>query len=134
MSKFCTSFLGGTTLHAAFDFKFGNKYLNLTPQKLQQLQEIFKNVQLVIIDEFSMVGVEMLYNIHKRIQEFVIENKKDLFGGRAMMLVGDILQLPPVQASPIYAKPRGTQNKVLWLSPDNLWNSFEVVVLSKNFR
>ena len=81
-----------------------------------------------------MVGVEKLYDIHKRLQDLMIHNSKDLFGGRAVMLVGDILQLPPVQAMPIFAKPRTKQNKMLWLSNDNLWNSFNVVVLSKNYR
>ena len=98
------------------------------------MQKVFKKLQLVIIDEFSMVGVEMLYNIHKRLQDLMIQNSKDLFGGRAVMLVGDILQLPPVQAMPIFAKPRKKQNKMLWLGKDNLWNNFDVVVLSKNYR
>ena len=80
----------------------------------------------------SLLSCDKLYDIHRRLQDIFVS--LDLFGGRAVLLVGDLLQLPPVMASPIYSKPTSRKNKSLWNSSDNLWDSFEPVVLQTNFR
>ena len=53
---------GGTTYHAALDITFGLEYDTLNPNKCQELGIIFKGLQLVIVDEFSMVGADRLYD------------------------------------------------------------------------
>ena len=47
-------------------------------------------------------------------------------GGIAVILVGDILQLPPIRGNPIFLSPKNDQNYALWNSDSNLWNNFEV--------
>ena len=59
----------------------------------------------------------------------------ELFGGRSVVLVGDIMQLGPVRAPPIYSKPKGLDCETLFLSDEfNLWNNCESVLLETNFR
>ena len=98
-----------------------------------------ENVEAVIVDEMSMVSSDFLYNLHKRMMELF--DSKDDFGGRALMLVGDLLQLPPVRATSIYNPPKSHKNKVIYNITDesgentgNLWKNCQVVVLKTNFR
>ena len=86
-----------------------------------------------------MVSVDFLYNLYKRLME--IFDSKDDFGGRGLMLVGDLLQLPPVKATPIFKKPKKGKKKILSNMVDkdsnpigDLWANMEVVVLKTNFR
>ena len=126
------SLIRGTTLQTGLNLKFGTKYVKLSDSKREEFRVMFEELQLVIIDEFSMVSADALYDIHRRLQEIFIS--KDFFGGRAILFVGDLLQLPPVKGRPIFSKPKSDKNASLWNSTDNLWSSFEVVTLDVNFR
>ena len=79
-----------------------------------------------------MIGSDMLYDVYRRMEEIFIS--KDPFGGRAVMLVGDILQLPPVQARPIFSAPFSKKNRALFNSFDSIWKNFDVVSLRTNHR
>ena len=79
-----------------------------------------------------MVSADALYDIHRRLCEIFVSD--DVFGGCAVLLVGDLLQLPPVKGRPIFARPKYNKNASLWNSNMNLWESFEVVTLTVNFR
>ena len=125
-------FLGGTTLHTGLGFKFGKQYLPLAPEKREQLRKYLEDIEVIIIDEMSMVSADQFYDVHKRLQQIFVS--VDLFGGKALMLVGDLLQLPPVRAATIFSKPRNFKNSSLWSSSDNLWSNCEVVVLKINHR
>ena len=92
----------------------------------------FEELEIIIMDEFSMISSDHLYNVHRRMEEIMMS--KDAFGGRSILLFGDIMQLPPVRAIPIYSKPKSQKNRSLFNSSENLWNNFEVVTLNKNFR
>ena len=79
-----------------------------------------------------MIGADRFHQIHKRLQEIIIS--QDAFAGKAILFVGDILQLPPVQARPIFSKPQVQDYQLIYNSDLNLWENLEVVTLSKNFR
>ena len=111
----------------------------MTKEKLDRIKTFLENVETVIVDEMSMVSVDFLYNLHKRLME--IFDSKDDFGGRGLLLVGDLLQLPPVRATPIFKKPKSGKIKILSNMVDkdsnpvgDLWGKCEVVVLKTNFR
>ena len=126
-------FIGGTTIHTALGMKNGHQYYPLSRQKLDYLRDqLDSNLALTICDEMSMISPDFLYGIHKRLVEIRICD--DSFGGIGMNLFGDIMQLPPVKASPIYCKPSSAKHAILWDSDENLWNKFKVVVLEVNFR
>ena len=56
---------------------------------------------LVIIDEVSMVGSNMLLEIHKRLQQIKGVSDDAVFGGVSILAVGDLYQLPPVGQAPL---------------------------------
>jgi hypothetical protein len=98
-----------------------------------------EDAEVVIIDEMSMVSVDHFYHVHKRLMQ--IFDSKDNFGGRALLMVGDILQLPPVKGRPIYSKPSSLKSSTLMNMKNkeqqpigDLWRMLKVVVLKTNFR
>ena len=59
-----------------------------------------RHLKLLIIDEVSMVSSLNLAYIHLRLQELF--GGDEWFGGRNILFVGDLLQLPPVNGAPIF--------------------------------
>ena len=113
------------------DLKFGIHHIPLSDHKLAQFRDNLSELSLIIIDEFSLVGADMLYRIHMRLRE--IFQCDDLFANKSILLVGDILQLPPVKETYIFNRP---YNKKFWglYHDNNLWRSFTPIVLKKCFR
>ena len=48
-------------------WKIGNKICHMTDDKKAELRENLSELKLVIIDEMSLVGADMLYRIHLRL-------------------------------------------------------------------
>ena len=120
-------------MHSALDFRFGTSYIPLSDEKKAEFRVMFEDLQVVIIDEMSMVSSDSLYHIHKRMKD-ILGFPDDLFGGRAIVMLGDLMQLKPVKGSEIYGKPKSPHNKALYNSTDSIWAKMEVVTLSTNFR
>ena len=57
---------------------------------------------LIIIDEVSMVGCNMLLQIHKRLQQIKGVLPDITFGGVSILAVGDLYQLPLVGQPPLF--------------------------------
>ena len=57
-------------------------------------------VELFIVDEVSMVSSLNLAYMHLRLEELFGGN--EWFGARNMLFVGDILQLQPVDGTPVF--------------------------------
>lgn len=92
--------IGGQTLHSFFDLGIANSQEELERNgKLELAKKIIKlirSMELIVIDEISMVGAQLLDMIRLRLLQAE-------FGGR-LIVVGDFLQLPPVTRGnePIY--------------------------------
>lgn len=102
---------GGVTMHSFFQLPF-NLYLpaatnifgnNATVDKHQLLKnlrfnkektELLNELELLIIDEVSMVRADLLQAVNDILQ-YVRQNNKP-FGGVQLLLIGDLFQLPPV--------------------------------------
>lgn len=123
--------IGGCTLHTALGLKFGTECLPLGDEQRAKLRKRYEHLKVVIIDELSMISSDVLYNINKRLQE--IMGCLDPFGNIAIVLFGDVLQLPPVKACQIFLSPsyRNVHHRALFQSEENLWNNFEVICLIK---
>jgi hypothetical protein len=67
----------------------------LSADKLRKLRAKFRNVRLLIIDEISMVPVDLLGHVNHRLQ-VIMEKPNILFGGLVVVMMGDFRQLPPV--------------------------------------
>ena len=104
----------------------------MTDEVLDSLRRQFEDMALVIIDEMSLVGADFLYHLHKRFVE--VCRNQDHFGNKAMLLVGDLLQIPPTKQRSIFAEPKILQNQALYKSSENLWDSFQTVTLLVNKR
>lgn len=107
--------IGGTTVHSAFRITMSRRTnTKLSFEALQLYRNAFANVKAVIIDEVSMIGADTLNTIHVRLQD-ITGNYEDPFGGINIIFCGDLRQLPPVNARPVY-KPcmNSMHGAVLW--------------------
>lgn len=84
----------GVTIHSMFNFPFKP----LTPHDIGPLSKSKKNIlnkaDVIIIDEISMLKPDILDAISWSLQ--INLGKKKIFGGKQIILTGDIFQLPPV--------------------------------------
>ena len=124
----------GWTLHRLLHLNVQNKnnatYHPLSPRMLQKLRRLFCNVSMLIIDEISMVSINTLIHIHKRLQE--IKDTQSIpntfFGNINILAFGDLLQLPPVFGSAIYKDHDDLPVLHLWR------DLFKCVELEENVR
>ena len=73
--------LGGTTFHSGLAFKFGSNQHTISKERLDKLKKQLEFVEVVIVDEMSMVSADDLYHLHKRLQD-VFDSKDDLVEGQ----------------------------------------------------
>ncbi|RWS18957.1 helicase 2-like protein, partial [Leptotrombidium deliense] len=70
-------------------------------QTLEMLTKKLSNLKWLIIDEISLVSDHFFGIIDLRLRS--IKKCNEPFGGVNVLVFGDLLQLPPVSAKPIYA-------------------------------
>lgn len=85
--------IGGTTINSAFRIGF-DTIPEITKSKDPRFGKLLKNLELLIIDEISMVRAPMLDAISKSLQ--IHRNNMEPFGGISVLACGDLFQLPPV--------------------------------------
>ena len=90
----------GRTLHRALKLPTVDvtKMDDLSGPTKATLEQLWKHIRLLIIDEQSMVGRRMLGQINRRLKQ--IKGSSKPFGGVHVILVGDNGQLPPVKDKP----------------------------------
>lgn len=89
----------GQTIHSFFGFKPDitlDKVYRLQPN--EDLREVYKHLNTLIIDEISMVRADLFDCIEAFLRRWGPSPKKP-FGGVQMVLIGDLYQLPPVVTS-----------------------------------
>ena len=86
----------GNTLHSAFKIPAnrGFNYCILDRDRLNTIRAQLQIMQVVFIDEISMVGSGMFNFLDLRFQQ--IMGTKEPFGGLSIITVGDLFQLKPV--------------------------------------
>lgn len=97
----------GSTLHSFFKLPFhpllpDDPNFSLRNGKLHDFlkytsahRKLIKEVELVIIDEISMVRADIIDFIDKVLRTYS-QNMRSPFGGKQILLVGDVFQLEPV--------------------------------------
>ena len=98
--------VGGQTMHSFFKIPFKpmvpddpdyanparmRKILRYTKEKVKLIQQL----ELIIIDEISMVRADII-DFVDRVLRVYSGNMREPFGGKQLLLVGDIFQLEPV--------------------------------------
>lgn len=97
--------VGGVTMHSFFripfkpllpdDPEFAVNRLRSRMKYPKNLVKLIRNLDLIIIDEISMVRADIIDFIDKILRVYC-GNMREPFGGKQMLLVGDIFQLEPV--------------------------------------
>ena len=85
--------IGGTTINSAFRIGFESIPL-ITKSKDPRFGKLLSNLELLIIDEVSMVRAPMLDAISQSLQ--IHRNSEEPFGGIHVLACGDLFQLPPI--------------------------------------
>lgn len=96
---------GGQTLHSFFripfkpitpdDPDFARDRLRQRMKYPATLIKLIRKLELIIIDEISMVRADIIDFIDKLLR-FYTHNERQPFGGKQLLLVGDVFQLEPV--------------------------------------
>ena len=100
----------------------------MTDKQRTLLRNKLLNVQLVIIDEISMVSSILLLNIHKRLNEIFGITDERPFAGKSIIVCGDLYQLPPVMAKPVFSTEGSLINVF------KLWHNFKLAELNETMR
>ena len=95
---------GGATLHSFFrlpfhpllpnDSRYNRRNIKDTLKYTGAHRKLLREVELIIIDEISMVRADIIDFIDKVLR--VYTRSYEAFGGKQLLLVGDIYQLEPV--------------------------------------
>ena len=96
---------GGQTLHSFFKLPFHPLLPNDSRYNIRNIRKTLKysgvttkllrETELIIIDEISMVRADIIDFIDKVLRIYC-RNMREPFGGKQLLLVGDIFQLEPV--------------------------------------
>lgn len=96
---------GGQTLHSFFklpfhpllpnDSRYNVRNIRKTLKYNNDLIKLLRELELIIIDEISMVRADIIDFID-RLLRIYCRNMREPFGGKQLLLVGDIFQLEPV--------------------------------------
>jgi len=86
--------VGGVTLHRLFGLKVGQPLYGREFRKKPELTEYFRSLRALIVDEVSMVRVDVMHTIDEALRYHLDSNEP--FGGLKVILFGDPYQLPPV--------------------------------------
>ncbi|XP_067306866.1 uncharacterized protein [Pseudorasbora parva] len=119
--------IGAATIHNTLSIGANVKlpYQPLSDDKINSLRSKMGCLQILIIDEVSMVDHHLLSYVHGRLRQIKQTGDYSPFGKVSLIAVGDFYQLPPVKGTPLYADTKGV----------NLWdNNFEIAELTEVVR
>ena len=121
--------MDGTTKHTALGIPvghFGTKLPPLLDQMKCSLRNHLSDLKVIIIDDISMASNKLLFYVHLRLNEIFGSANNDTFTGITVIVVGDLLQLPPVGGFPVYASYKNNSQNF-----DLLWRHFKVFGLAE---
>ncbi len=113
--------INGQTIHSFFDFGIANSIEELQRNKKleipKKVKKILSHINLIIIDEISMVSDTLFEMIRLRLLQANYSQK--------LMVVGDFLQLPPIN-----------KNGVFFAFESSSWEkfNFQTILLDKIYR
>jgi hypothetical protein len=104
--------VSGTTIHSGLGLRprkaevddatgdtLAAESVNIKSANLSALQQTWLECRLLIVDEYSMVGLQLLSDMDSKLRELRCR-QDEIFGGLNVLLIGDIAQLPPVLMTP----------------------------------
>lgn len=127
--------IAGQTIHSFFGFHPGiTEKEVIKAAHSRREKELYENLELLIIDEISMIRADLLDYIDLFLR--TIRKNNFPFGGVQVVFFGDLYQLPPVLSNQekemygmLYESPYFFSSKVI-----KTYANFEVIELSKIYR
>ncbi|XP_063048589.1 uncharacterized protein LOC134442280 [Engraulis encrasicolus] len=112
--------LQASTIHSALAIGTAIKlpYTPLGEEKLNSLRSQLGNLQILVIDEISMVNQTLLAYVHGRLRQIKQTGDFAPFGNLSIIACGDLFQLSPVRGKPLYMDADGV----------DLWKTYFSVV------
>ena len=135
---------GGVTIHSFFQLSFGPQLPyshsasqgreNPYAQRFSRVKiNIIKSLDLLVIDEVSMVRADLLDGIDSVLRRFKNRNKP--FGGVQLLMIGDLQQLAPIAKDDEWAILREYYDTVFFFSSKALQQTnFVSIELKDIFR
>ena len=121
--------VNGTTIHSGLNIPTRGKLFPLNDKSRTTLRLKLSCVELIMIDEISMVPNKLFKEIDLRLRE--IFSCDIPFGGKSVILCGDLYQLPPVNGKPVYMHDSSYIQGILGLE---LWRKFSIAELTEVMR
>lgn len=139
---------GGVTIHSFFQMHFGPHIPEselkgdsydpfMVKQRSENIQKfnrekinIIKSLDLLVIDEISMVRADLLDGVDEVLRRFRDHNKP--FGGVQLLLIGDLQQLAPVAKEEEWELLRKYYDTVFFFSSKALQRSYLVTIELKH--
>ena len=115
--------INGTTLHSFMGIGLANGSVDYLILKIQKNKAILKKLmylQLLVLDEVSMLGDDLFEKINIIFQTLRASDKP--FGGLQIVFVGDPFQLSPINSNYFFTSPQFNNC------------NFQVITLIKNMR
>ena len=106
--------IAGMTLHSFANIQVKNKTSRAKNTSTPEQFAKYQRLRWLVVDESSTVGLEILATLEKRLQQSTRDRdtwklrpggERRPFGGRNIILTGDLWQFPPVKATAIYQNP-----------------------------
>lgn len=123
--------ISGNTLHSAFKIPAnqGFEYCTLDRDRLNTIRAQLRRLEVIFIDEISMVGSGMFKFLNLRLQQIMGTSKP--FGGVNLITVGDLFQLKPVFYKWIFENSTNSYSALA----TNLWQEhFKMYELTEIMR
>ena len=92
--------IDGQTLHTLLALPTRGDFKDLEGNRLHLLQQQLSSVTYVIVDEMSMVGRRLFGQIDRRLRQVFPHCAHQLFGGRSVLMLGTLVNLPQYWTSP----------------------------------
>ena len=122
MTGCAAQLINGSTLHSYLGIGLGDKparvLANTIIHKLFAVCERIRVLEVLLIDEVSMLNDELLEKVYEILQ--IVRRTDKPFGGVQMIFVGDPFQLAPVEGK--------------YCFESKLWKNIKVHTLSQNMR
>ena len=101
----------------------------LSDSERARLHNLYFEISVVIIDEISIVSYICLLHIHKRLCEIFGCRKISRFLCLSIIVVGDLLQLPPIKSPEIFEKYKSAFGDFF-----SLWSQFLITQRTEVMR
>ena len=123
--------IDGTTIHSGLGINCNGKFYPLKDKQKTILCNKLSEVQLIIIDEISMVSRKLFFQVHKRLIEIFGCGKDLPFANQLVIVCGDLYHLPPT----IYSEIRNINNVTIHeITSASLWHLFKMAELTEIMR